>query len=43
MLLYFNKKLALELGYGSPSILKHVCLKVSSKISVLYQVGHLTV
>lgn len=33
VLLY--KKLALELGYGSSSTAKHVCLKVSSQISVL--------
>jgi hypothetical protein len=30
-------------GYGSPSSRpKHACLKVSFKISVLYQVSHLT-
>lgn len=35
MLLDFNKKLALELGYGSSSTSKRVCLKVSSKFSAL--------
>lgn len=44
MLFSFIGKLALGLSYGSNSSRpKHVCLKMSSKISVPCQVGHLTV
>lgn len=44
MLFSFIGKLALRLGYGSNSSRpKHVCLKMSSKISVPCQGGHLTV
>lgn len=44
MLFSFIGKLALGLGYDSNSSRpKHVCLKMSSKISVPCQGGHLTV